>query len=117
MMAACSASVAARSRLPAPSARLMAEETPPPIAPADIICVSITNGNTSAMPASGSGPRPPPKGGSGTPPGPEPADIGGLGHRHQRGAEHRNGVGYGELQQRRQDRGRQQAVDRRRRHG
>src|SRR6266850_2583487 len=26
--------------------------TPPPIAPADIICVSITKGNTSAMPAS-----------------------------------------------------------------
>ena len=59
MMAACSASVAARSRLPAPSARLIADETPPPIAPADIICVSITKGNTSAMPASGSVPSRP----------------------------------------------------------
>ena len=34
-------------------ARLMAEETPPPIAPADIICVSMVNGNTSAIAASG----------------------------------------------------------------
>ena len=59
IMAACSASVAARSRLPAPSARLMADDTPPPIAPADIICVSITNGNTSAIPASGSVPSRP----------------------------------------------------------
>ena len=59
IIAACSASVAARSRLPAPIARLIAEDTPPPIAPADIICVSITNGNTSAMPASGSVPSRP----------------------------------------------------------
>ena len=59
MIAACSASVAARSRFPAPSARLMADETPPPIAPADIICVSMTNGNTSAIPASGSVPSRP----------------------------------------------------------
>ena len=58
-MTACSASVAARSRFPAPTARLMADETPPPIAPADIICVSITKGNTSAMPASGSTPSRP----------------------------------------------------------
>jgi hypothetical protein len=53
MMAACSASVAARSRSPAPSARLIADETPPPIAPALIICVSMANGNTSAIAASG----------------------------------------------------------------
>ena len=59
MMAACSASVAARSRSPAPSARLIAEETPPPIAPADIICVSIANGNTSAIAASGTVPSRP----------------------------------------------------------
>ena len=59
IIAACSASVAARSRSPAPIARLMAEETPPPIAPADIICVSMTKGNTSAIPASASVPSRP----------------------------------------------------------
>jgi hypothetical protein len=49
----------ARGRSPAPSARLTAEETPPPMAPADIIWVSIANGNTSAIAASGSVPRMP----------------------------------------------------------
>jgi hypothetical protein len=58
-MAACSASVAARSLSPAPSARLIAEETPPPIAPADIICVSMASGNTSAIAASGTVPSRP----------------------------------------------------------
>ena len=33
--------------------RLTADDTPPPIAPADIIPVSIENGNTSAIAASG----------------------------------------------------------------
>ena len=51
--------MAARSRSPAPSARLIAEETPPPIAPADIICVNMVKGNTSAIPASGSMPSRP----------------------------------------------------------
>jgi hypothetical protein len=37
----------------------MADDTPPPMAPADIICVSITKGNTSAIPASGSVPSRP----------------------------------------------------------
>jgi phosphate/sulfate permease len=41
--------------LPAPSARLTDDETPPPIAPDDIICVSMAKGNTTAMAASGSG--------------------------------------------------------------
>ena len=36
----------------------------------------------------------------------EAADIGGLGHGDQRGAEHRDRIGQGELQQRRQDRAR-----------
>ncbi len=39
-----------------PSARAIAEAMPPPMAPADIICMSITAGNTSAMPASASVP-------------------------------------------------------------
>ena len=34
----------------------MADAMPPPMAPADIICISITAGNTSAMPASASVP-------------------------------------------------------------
>jgi hypothetical protein len=34
---------------------------PPPIAPADIICISITTGNTSATPASASVPSQPTK--------------------------------------------------------
>jgi hypothetical protein len=34
----------------------MADEMPPPMAPAEIICISITKGNTSAMPASASVP-------------------------------------------------------------
>ena len=59
IMTACSASVAARSRSPAPMARLIADETPPPMAPADIICVSMTKGKTSAIAASGSMPRRP----------------------------------------------------------
>ncbi len=49
--------------------------------------------------------------------GAEPADIGGLGDRNQRGAEHRDRIGQRELQQRRQDRRGQQAVDRRGRYG
>ena len=53
---ACSASASASVRRPAPSARAMEEEMPPPMAPADIICISITTGNTSATPASASVP-------------------------------------------------------------
>ena len=41
MTTACRASASARARSPAPSARLIAEETPPPIAPADSICISM----------------------------------------------------------------------------
>ncbi len=51
--AACNASARARSASPAPSARLIADEMPPPIEPAENICISITNGNTSAIAASG----------------------------------------------------------------
>jgi len=39
----------------------MAAATPPPMAPADLICISITTGNTSAMPASASVPSLPTK--------------------------------------------------------
>jgi hypothetical protein len=39
----------------------MADEMPPPIAPADIICMSISAGNTSATPASASVPSLPTK--------------------------------------------------------
>ena len=59
MTVACSASASARASSPAPSARLMAEETPPPMAPADSICISMTMGNTRAMAASCVVPRMP----------------------------------------------------------
>ena len=45
--------------------------------------------------------------------GAEPADIGGLGDRNQRRADHGDRIGQRELQQRRQDRRGEQAVDRR----
>ena len=54
---ACTASALARSGAPAPSARLTADDTPPPIAPPDSIICSITIGNTSAMPASDGTPK------------------------------------------------------------
>ena len=56
MTSACSTSASASSRRPAPSARAIADEMPPPMAPAEIICISITPGKTSAMPASASVP-------------------------------------------------------------
>ena len=56
---ACAASVEARSISPAPIARAIAEATPPPIAPPDIVMVRITNGNTSAIAASDSTPSRP----------------------------------------------------------
>ena len=39
----------------------IAEDTPPPIAPAEVICSSMMSGNTSASPASGTVPRRPTK--------------------------------------------------------
>ena len=48
---ACKASLPARATSPAPSARAIADDTPPPIAPADIICIRMSIGNTSATPA------------------------------------------------------------------
>jgi len=59
IVAACHASALARSTLPAPSARLIADETLPPIAPADVVCISIVNGKASAMAASGTMPSRP----------------------------------------------------------
>jgi hypothetical protein len=41
---------------PPPSARAMAEEMPPPIAPADSICIIMKPGNTNAMPVNASRP-------------------------------------------------------------
>ena len=54
---ACITSASASSRRPAPNARATAEEMPPPMAPPETICINMTTGNTSAMPASASVPR------------------------------------------------------------
>jgi hypothetical protein len=56
---ACTARALARWVSPAPSARLTAEDTPPPMAPAESICISMVRGNTSAMAASCVVPRMP----------------------------------------------------------
>jgi hypothetical protein len=56
---ACAASVEARSTSLAPSARAIADATPPPIAPPDMVMVRITQGNTSAIAASDSTPSRP----------------------------------------------------------
>ena len=44
MTSACSANASASARRPAPSARAIADDMPPPMAPADIICISISDG-------------------------------------------------------------------------
>ena len=49
---ACAARALARSLSPAPSARAIADDTPPPMAPPDMVMVRMTNGNTSAIAAS-----------------------------------------------------------------
>src|SRR5207245_1458765 len=56
MASAWTTSASASARRPAPSARAIADEIPPPMAPADIICISISTGKTSATPASASVP-------------------------------------------------------------
>jgi len=56
---ACQASACAPSTSPAPSARLIADEMAPPIAPPDKVCISIANGNTTAIAASASRPSAP----------------------------------------------------------
>ena len=56
---ACAASAEARSTSPAPSARAIADATPPPIAPPDMVMVRMTKGNTSAIAASDSTPSRP----------------------------------------------------------
>src|SRR5262249_38583018 len=56
MASAWTTSESASARRPAPSVRATAEEIPPPTAPADIICMSISTGKTSATPASASVP-------------------------------------------------------------
>lgn len=57
MISACSTSASASPVRRAPSARATADEMPPPMAPAEIICISMTPGNTSAIPASASMPN------------------------------------------------------------
>ena len=59
MTAACSASERAASSRLAPTARLTAAEMAPPIAPPDTVCISITNGNTTAIAANASRPSAP----------------------------------------------------------
>ncbi len=61
MTSACTTSRRAAGTSPDPSARAIAEETPPPMAPADVICSSMMSGKTSARPASGSVPSRPTK--------------------------------------------------------
>lgn len=58
---ACSTSASASRRRPAPSARAMEDAMPPPMAPAEVICISITTGKTSAMEARASAPSLPTK--------------------------------------------------------
>lgn len=52
MTTACRRSASASCHRPAPRARATADEIPPPTASPDIIVISMTGGNTSAMPAS-----------------------------------------------------------------
>src|SRR5262245_48706455 len=59
MTHACHASASASGRRPAPSARATAEATPPPMPPADMVCMSMISGNTRATPASASAPSQP----------------------------------------------------------
>ena len=59
MSIACSATDCARTRSPAPKARLSADATPPPMAPADSMPVSMAKGNTSPSAASGTTPSTP----------------------------------------------------------
>lgn len=57
MISACSTNASASSLRLATMARAMAEETPPPMPPFDIIVISISKGNTKATPASAVVPR------------------------------------------------------------
>ena len=59
MTTACITNAFASACRLAPIARATADEMPPPIAPADIICINISAGNTSATPASASVPSRP----------------------------------------------------------
>ena len=54
---ACTASASARAASPAPKARLTADDTPPPMAPADSMPWNMTIGNTSAIAASEATPK------------------------------------------------------------
>ena len=56
-MIACKTRASASACRPPPRARAIADEMPPPIAPADSICIIMKPGKTSAMPASASMPR------------------------------------------------------------
>src|SRR5436190_1471981 len=58
MRSAWSTSASASSRRPAPSARATAEATPPPMPPADIVCMSMITGKATDTPAIASEPCP-----------------------------------------------------------
>jgi hypothetical protein len=49
---ACGTSARASSMRPAPSARAIAEATPPPMPPAAMLCIRVMKGTTRAAPAS-----------------------------------------------------------------
>jgi hypothetical protein len=59
MTSACQTRASAAAGRRAPSARATAAATPPPIPPADMVCMSITSGKTSETPASASAPSRP----------------------------------------------------------
>ena len=58
---ACVTRRLASTRRPAPSARATAEATPPPMPPADMVCMSMTSGKVTDTPASASAPSQPTK--------------------------------------------------------
>src|SRR5678816_1457989 len=59
MTRACTTRASASARRPAPRFRATAAATPPPMPPADMVCISITRGNTSETPARASDPSQP----------------------------------------------------------
>ena len=70
---ASNTSASASRRRRAPSARALADAIPPPMAPAEVICINLTIGNTRAMPASASVPSFPTNQVQSGPPPPGPA--------------------------------------------
>ena len=90
MTSACSTSASASSRRPAPSARAIADEMPPPMAPAEIICISMTRREDQRH--------------AGQRVGAEPRHEPGLDQSGRGLRQHHQDVGPGHAQQRRHDR-------------